>query len=334
VVSRTIDRRTMLGMLAGGALAGGVFAMRPSRAAEFPVPGKPVKLLVGYPAGGGTDVQARALGRLLSPLLDVPVLIDNRPGAGTMIAATELSRLPPDGHALMYTPASTLAQLPHTVLALKYDPFRDFTPVAQCALGPVVLVVHESVPAANARELTAYARAHPGKLNYVSQGAGTSAHIFGQMLAQQMGAEMVHVPYKGANDVASDFVAGLVHMQFASSSGAVALARSGKVRMLAVVAPRRSGLFPDLPTMGELGFQGMDLDTALGVIGPAGMSPATVARLGDALRQVVADPKVQEDFRVGGVEPLWAGPSEFSRTIRDSHDAWGRMLAAINYKKQ
>jgi tripartite-type tricarboxylate transporter receptor subunit TctC len=202
-------------------------------AADFPIANKPIRLVVGFPAGGGTDLQARTVAQHLAPLLGVPVIVDNRPGAGTMLAAMEVVRSAPDGHTLMYTPASTLSQLPHTLATVKYDTFKDFTPVAQGALGPLVLVLHKSIPATSVKELVTYAKAHAGQLNYVSQGVGTPAHIFGQMFARQAGIDIVHVPYKGANDVAKDFVAGRVHLQFASSSAAVALARSGEVRMIA-----------------------------------------------------------------------------------------------------
>jgi tripartite-type tricarboxylate transporter receptor subunit TctC len=300
----------------------------------FPVAGKPLRIVVGYPAGGGTDIQARMLGQHLSPLLGIPVIVENRAGAGTMIAANEVARAAPDGHTLMYTPASTVAQLPHTMAAVKYDGLRDFTPVVQCALGPNVLVLHKSMPANSLAELIAYAKKNPGQLNYVSQGVGTSAHVFGEMLARQAGIQIVHVPYKGAADVAKDFVAGRVHLQFASSSAAQALARSGEVRLLGVVAPRRSELFPDLKTMSELGIQGMDIDTSLGFIGPAQMPAPVVSRLAEAVRSVMAMPQVQSEFRTGGVEPEWAGPAEFAETIRDAHAGWGRLVAAVGYKKQ
>ncbi|WP_374667988.1 Bug family tripartite tricarboxylate transporter substrate binding protein [Ramlibacter sp.] len=303
-------------------------------ARAFPLGGRTVRLIVGYPAGGGTDIQARLIGQHLSPILGVPVIVENRPGAGTMIGANETVKSAPDGHTLMYSPASTLAQLPHTLAAVKYDPLKDFTPVAQCALGPVVLVLHKSIPANNLQELIAHARKNPGELNYVSQGTGTSAHIFGQMLAKQAGIEMVHVPYKGASDVAKDFVAGRVHLQFASSSAAAQLMRSGQVRLMGVVSPKRSELFPDLPTMGEQGIAGMDIDTSLGVFGPAGIPPATVTRLSEALQQIMNMPSVREEFRTGGVEPRWAGPADFGQTIRESHAAWGRLLATVGYQKQ
>ena len=302
-------------------------------AAEFPVPGKPIRLVVGYPAGGGTDIQARQVAQQLGQVLNAPVIIENRPGASTMMAANEVARALPDGHTLLYTPASTLSQLPHTLLSVKYE-LKDFTPVAQTALGPLILVVHKSIPANNVKELVAYAKAHPGELNYVSQGVGTSAHIFGQVFAKQAGIDIVHVPYKGANDVAKDFISGRVHMQFASSTAAVQLAKSGEVRLIGTVAPRRSPLFPDLPTMKEQGIANVDIESWIGIVGPAGMEPQTVARLSDAIGQVVKMPKVREDFLAGGAEPRWLGPQDFGGAMRESYNLWARTLAAVGYKKE
>jgi len=303
-------------------------------AADFPIPNKPIRLIVGFPAGGGTDIQARQVGQQLSTLLGVPVVIENKPGAGTMLAALEVAKAPADGHTLLYTPASTMAQLPHTLSAVKYDPFKDFTPVSMGALGPLVLVVHNSVPGKSVRELVAYAKANPGQLNYVSQGVGTSAHIYGEIFAKQSGIDIVHVPYKGANDVAKDFIAGRVQLQFASSSAAVALAKSGEVRMLAVVAPKRSTLFPDLPTMAEQGVGNMDIDSWIGFFGPAGMAPQAVAKLNDALTQALKTTKVREDFRLGGVEAQGSTPGQFASVVRDSYTQWGRVLAQIGFKKE
>ena len=302
-------------------------------AAEFPVPGKPIRLVVGYPAGGGTDIQARQVAQQLGQVLGAPVIIDNRPGASTMLAANEVARALPDGHTLLYTPASTLAQLPHTLLAVKYE-LKDFTPVAQTALGPLILVLHKSIPASNVKELVAYAKAHPGQLNYVSQGIGTSAHIFGSVFARQAGIDIVHVPYKGANDVAKDFVTGRVHMQFASSTAAVALAKSGEVRLIGTVAPRRSALFPDLPTMKEQGIANVDIDSWIGIVGPAGMEPQTVAKLSDAIGQVMKLPKVREDFLAGGAEPRWLNAQDFGGAVRESYQLWGKTLANIGFRKE
>ena len=326
-----MEKRHFLKTLLGLALLPCAFA---AAGAEFPIPGKPIKLVVGFPAGGGTDTQARQLGQQMSQLLGVPVLVENRPGAGTMLAATEVAKSPPDGHTLLYTPASTLSQLPHTLSAVKYDTFKDFTPVAQAALGPLILVLHKSIPATNVRELVAYAKAKPGELNYVSQGVGTPAHIFGEVFAKQAGVNIVHVPYKGANDVAKDFIAGRVHMQFASSTAAVALMKSGEVRLIGTVAPRRSALFPDLPTMKEQGIDNIDIESWIGFVGPAGMDPQVVAKLSDAIGQVVKTPKLREDFRLGGAEAKWLGPQEFAVAVRESYELWARTLANVGFKKE
>ena len=331
--TRKRSRRHLLA--SAGALAFALAITGQALAAEFPVPGKPIRIIVGFPAGGGTDVQARQMAQQLTAALGgTPVIVENRPGAGTMLAAMEVARSAPDGHTMLYTPASTLSQLPHTLAAVKYDTFKDFTPIALGALGPLVLVVHNSVPARNVRELVAYAKANPGKLNYVSQGVGTPAHIFGQVFAKQAGIDIVHVPYKGANDVGKDFVAGRVHMQFASSSAAVALAKSGEVRMIAAVAPKRSALFPDLPTMAEQGISGVDIESWIGFVGPAGMEPQTVAQLSAAIGKVIQMPKIKEDFRSGGVEAMWANPQQFAGMIRQSYQRWGETVANIGLAKE
>jgi tripartite-type tricarboxylate transporter receptor subunit TctC len=299
----------------------------------FPVPGKPIRVVVGFPAGGGTDLQAREVGQHLSDVLGAPVYIDNKPGAGTMMAAMDVMRSAPDGHTLLYTPSSTLGQLPHTLNAVHYDTFKDFTPISLGALGPLVLVLHKSIPARNVRELVAWAKANPGKLNYVSQGVGTSAHIYGEVFAKKAGIAIVHVPYKGANDVAKDFVTGRVHIQFASSSGAVALAKTGEVRMLAVVAPKRSPLFPELPTMGEQGVAGVDIESWVGYFGPAGLPAPVVARLNTAIGEALKVPKLREDYRAGGAEAQGSSPGQFAAMLRETYNAWGTALQQVGFGK-
>ncbi len=310
------------------------WTLRIAAAADFPIPDKPIRLIVGFPPGGGTDLQARELGQALARLLGATVIVENRPGASTTIAAMEVARSAPDGHALLYTPSSTLTQVPLTLSAVRYDPFKDFTPISMAAVGPLVLVVHASVPAQSVKELVAYAKAQPGRLNYVSQGVGTSAHIYGDLFARQTGIDIVHVPYKGANDVASDFLAGRVQLQFASSSAAVALQRSGKVRLLAVVARERSALFPDLPTMGEQGVPGMDIDSWIGCFGPAGMAPGTVDRLNKAIGEALQAPTLRKDFELGGVEARGSTPQALADTLGATYGLWKQMLARIGFKKE
>jgi tripartite-type tricarboxylate transporter receptor subunit TctC len=327
-----IRRRIVLGWPLALALPAGL--PQAAGAEEFPIAHKPIRILVGFPPGGGTDLQARTVAQHLAQVLGVPVIVDNRPGAGTMIAAMEMVKAVPDGHTLLYTPSTTLAQLPHTLASVRYDTFKDFTPLSLGALGPLVLVVHRSVPATSVQELVAYAKTAPGRLNYVSQGIGTSAHIYGEMFARETGIDIVHVPYKGANDVAKDFLAGTVQLQFASSSAAAALQRSGKVRLLAVAAPERSALFPDVPTLAEQGVPGMDIESWIGFFGPAGMPASTVGRLNAALVQVLDLPEVQAEFRSGGVQPQSSTPEAFAAMVRQSYERWGEVIGKIGFKKE
>lgn len=305
-----------------------------AKADEFPIAGKPIRLIVGFPAGGGTDLQARALGQSLARLLSASVIVENRAGASTSIAAMEVARSAPDGHTLLYTPSSTLTQVPLTLSAVRYDPFKDFTPVSLAAVGPLVLVVHNSVPAHDVKELIAYAKSVPGRLNYVSQGIGNSAHIYGGLFARQAGIDIVHVPYKGANDVAKDFIAGRVQLQFASSSAAVALEKSGQVRLLAIVARERSPLFPGLPTMAEEGIEGMDIDSWIGCFGPAGIAPSTVDRLNKAIGEALREPALRKEFELGGVVAEGSTPQALAATLRSTYDLWSQMLRRIDFKKE
>ena len=315
-------------------LALGLLASLPASATDFPIADKPVRVLVGLAPGGPTDIQARTVALHLQKELGVPVVVENRPGASMMMAATEVARAPADGHTLLFSPSSPFAQLPHTLAKLAYDPLRDFTPVSVGSLGPLVLVAHRSVPAENVQQLVAYARANPGKLNYGSFGVGTSSHLYGQLFARQYGVDMVHVPYKGAGDVQKDLIAGRVQLMFAAAGGAVQFVRTGQVRMLGVAANKRSELLPGVPTLSEQGVKGIDIDGWVGFFGPANLPPATVQRLNTALRKVLALPGVREEFAKGAYEAASSTPAEFAATVRRSHEQWGRIVQSLGIPKE
>ncbi|MBN9474879.1 MAG: hypothetical protein ABS43_03110 [Bordetella sp. SCN 67-23] len=298
-------------------------------AAEFPRAGKPIRIVVGLAAGGPTDTQARVVALHLQKELGVPVVVENRPGASMMMAPADVARAAPDGHTLLYSPSGPFTQSPHTNEKLAYDPFKDFTPISLGSLGPLVLVVHESVPAKNLKELVAYAQAHPGKLNYASFGAGTSSHLFGQLMAKQYGLDMVHVPYKGAADVQKDLLTGRIQIMFAAAGGAVQFVHSGGVRMLGVAAPQRSGLLPELPTLAEQGAKGLDIDGWVGFFGPAGMAPAATSRLNAALVKVLALPKVKQEFAKSAYEAASSSPEAFAAMVKTSYDQWGKVVRAL-----
>ncbi|MET3515888.1 tripartite-type tricarboxylate transporter receptor subunit TctC [Pseudacidovorax sp. 1753] len=329
---RAVRRRTLARLLALAAAAPALACLAPAAlaaGAAFPVDGKPIRIVVGFTAGGGTDAQARIVAKHLGEVLGTAVLVDNRPGASTMLAASEVARALPDGHTLLYAPSSTMAQNPHTFAKVPYDPFKDFTPISLGGRGPLVLSISSGVPAANVAELVAYVKARPGQTSYASFGAGTSSHIYGEAFVRKAGIDSVHVPYKGGSDAAKDLMAGRVPFMFDSASSAVIAASSGKVRILAVAAEQRIPALPDVPTLSEQGFTGLDLPSWLGFYGPAGMAAPTVQRLNAALAQVLALPEVRKFYRDGGYEAGANSPDAFAQLTRRTYEQWGAMVRQV-----
>lgn len=300
-------------------------------AQEFPA-GKPVRVLIGFAPGGGTDIQIRQVAPKLGEVLGVPVIVENRPGASTMLAGQEVARAAPDGHTLWYSFSGAFAQNPHTLLNMPYDPFKDFTPISLGARGPTVLATHPSVPTGSLKDFIAWGKANAGKVSYASFGTGTSSHIFGEMLAQQTGIDMVHIPYKGVADAANDLFAGRVHMIFDSATSSVGYVRAGKLKLFGVVAENRMALLPDVPTMNELGTKGIDIIGWLAYFGPAGMRPEVVQRLNAAIARALAHPEVKDGFERGVYEAVGSSPAELSRIVRDSYDRWGALIRRAGIK--
>ncbi len=299
----------------------------------FPAAGKPVRVLVGFAPGGGTDIQARIVQPKLAAALGAPVVIENKPGAGTALAAAEVARSAPDGHTLLYTFNGTFAQLPFTQ-HVPYDPFKDFTPISLGARGSQLLVVHTSVPVKSIAELRAWGRAHPRELNIASFGTGTSSHIFAELLMRQLGVDMVHVPYKGAGDAAKDLLAGRVQLMFDAATTAIQNVNSGKLRALGVVAEERSKFLPGVPTFGEQGLKGIDLVGWLGWYGPAGMARDTVQKINAALVKALADPEVRAGIEKGAYESVSSTPQELAAITRDAHERWGKVIRSLGIKQQ
>jgi tripartite-type tricarboxylate transporter receptor subunit TctC len=303
-------------------------------AQSFPAPGKPVRILVGFAPGGGTDIQARiVLPKLSAALGGAPVIVENKPGAGTALAAAEVARSAPDGYTLLYTFNGTFAQLPFTQ-HVTYDPFKDFTPISLGARGSQLLVVHTSVPVKNIAELKAWGHAHPGKLNIASFGTGTSSHIFAELLMRQSGIDMVHVPYKGAGDAAKDLLAGRVQLMFDAATTAIQNIHTGKLRALGVVAPTRSKFLPDVPTLSEQGLKGIDLVGWLAWYGPAGMPKDVVQTLNAALAKALADPEVRAGIEKGAYESVSSSPEELAQMTRAAYDQWGKVIREVGIKQQ
>jgi len=304
-------------------------------AQTFPQPGKPIRVLVGFAAGGGTDIQARIVAPKLAEALGTNVLVENKPGAGTSIAAAEVARSAPDGHTLLYSFNGAFAQVPFTLAGgVPYDPVKDFTPISLGSQGSQILVLHSSVPATNVRELLAWAKANPGKLNIASFGTGTSSHLFAEMFMRQSGVQMVHVPYKGTGDAVKDLLAGRVQIMFDAGTSAIANAASGRLRMIGVVGEKRSPFTPNVPTMTEQGIVGIDLVGWLGWFGPANLPPEITKKLNAAFVKALADPSVKAAIEKGGYESVSSTPEELGGLVRRDIGRWSKIIKDIGFKPQ
>ncbi len=311
------------------------FTLAPAaQAQEFPIKGKAIRVVVAFPPGVGVDAQARAVTPKLSEILGVPVVIDNRPGGGTLIAAQEVLKSAPDGHTIFYSASSTMAQIPHTLSAATFDPMRDFTPISMGSRGPLVLIVNSALGLNSIKDLVAYGKANPDKLSFGSFGVGTSAHIFGDVFAKNTGLNLVHIPYKGSADLSADLQEGRVQMAFDAAPSAINNAKSGKAKILAVAAPVRSPFLPDVPTFGEQGVKDIDIVSFLGWFGPANMKPDVVAKINAALAESIKQPSVQENYKLGAYTAESSTPAQLAATVKTAFDAWGALVKQAGIQKQ
>ncbi len=319
------------------ALALGLAAAALPAAAQptaYPQPGKPIRLLVGLAAGGALDAQARVIAQELTKQTGAQVIVENKPGASMMLAASEVVRAAPDGHTLLYAPSSTFAQNPHTLSNVPYDPFKDFTPITLATRGPLVLTLHTSIPANNVAELVAWAKANPGKLNFASFGTGTSSHVYAEAFSKAAGIDTVHVPYKGTADAARDLLEGRVQAYFDAAPTAIINERTGKIRILGVAAPVRNKFIPHVPTIGEQGVAGIDLTSWIAIVGPAKMAPDLVARVNAVMVAALSSPQVGEAIAKGAYETAPTTPADTANEIRAAYERWGAMIKQIGFVKQ
>lgn len=326
-----ISRRQFSTWLAATGFAAPLAATAQS---TWPQAGKPIRILVGLAAGGAMDGQARAVARRLGEIAGTQVIVENKPGASMMLAASEAMRAAPDGYTLLYAPSTLFAQNPHTLASVPYDPFKDFTPIAMAARGPLVLTVHHSLPVQNAKDLIAWAKANPGKLNFASFGTGTSSHIYAVAFAKVAGIEVTHVPYKGTAEAARDHLEGRVQAYFDAAPTAIQNSATGRIRMVGVAAPARTPAAPDVPTFTEQGIPGIDLTSWLSFVGPARMPPELVARINTLLTQALNAPDVKEFYAKGAWETTPSSPAELAQEVRSSYDRWGQIIKQIGFEKQ
>jgi len=303
---RSITRRALLAAGAAALAAGSAWAAFPER---------PITLVAPYPAGGAADVLARLLAKRLEDQLGKPVVVDNRPGAGTAIGAAMVANARPDGYTLLISSNSTFTMNPAAGAKTSYDPARSFDALGLVGTLPLAVLVNAAVPVKDVQQLVAAAKAQPDKFPYGSFGNATSSHYAGAMFTQATGLSLTHVPYKGSAPLMTDLIGGQIPLSFDTVVAASAQARTGKIKVLAVTTTQRSSTLPDVPTMAESGYPGFDLTAWLAMVAPRGLPADVKDRLVKALAAVMTSPETQEAMRKAGFEPQWAAVPDWAGMV-------------------
>ncbi len=290
-----------------------------------PWPTRPVRIVVGYAAGGPMDLLARIVADKLTASLGQSFVVENRPGANGAIAAGEVARAAPDGYTLIAVPSSAHAVNPN-LTKLSWDPQRDFTPIAMIGNVTTILVVNPKLPVDDVQGLVAYARARPGRVTYGSPGRGSNLHLAGEMMRQMSGIDIVHVPYKGAAPALQDLIAGQIDMMFENVVTTLPHIQAGRVKPLAIAAAARSAQLPQLPTVAESGLPGFAVNAWGAVLGPAGLPAPIVTRLNDEIRRIVNAPEVRDRLVGLGVEPWSMTPAQTGEFVRAERERWAQVI--------
>ena len=297
-------------------------------AQAFPV--RPVRIVVPFPPAGAVDILGRLVGQKVGDKWKQSVVIENRPGGGTVLGTDIVAKASPDGHTIL------LAVTSHTINAtlvdkLPFDPIRDFAPITLAAIGLTILVVHPSVPANSVVELIAYAKANPGKLNYGSPGNGSAMHLTGEMFKSAGGINVIHIPYKGTQPVLNALLAGEVSYTF-DAGVSMQQVKAGKLKAFAVSSPKRAAIAPELPTMAEAGLPGFEAQSWYGFLGPAGTPVAVVEQLSRDINEALRDPETRERLNRVALEAVGTSPAEFEQHLRADIVKWGRVVRASGAK--
>src|SRR5687768_6783504 len=297
-----------------------------------PYPAKPVRVIVPYPPGGGNDTLGRLFAAKLGERLGQPFLVENRPGAGTMIGTEAAAKSPPDGYTILLSSIATHALSPNLYSRVPYDPIRDFAPITLLGIAPTVLVVTSDLPAKSLAELIAAAKAKPGQLAYASGGNGTPPHINAEVFKSVAGVDLLHVAYKGGGPALTDLIAGRVHVMLDTAASAMPHVRSGKLRALALSAPKRSAEYPDLPTFAEAGLPAYDTNAWYSFHAPAATPPDIVRKLNGELVAILRDADVQARFKQLSTDPVGNSPEEFGAFVKAELDKYARIIKAAGIK--
>ena len=324
-MSRTfLSTRRTLTFAAASAL--GLLALTPLAAQAQAFPTKAITIIVPFSAGGTTDILARVLGQFISKDLGQPVIIDNRAGAGGNIGTQLVARAAPDGHTILMGTVGTHAINQSLYPKLAFDPIKDFAPLTRVALVPNLLVANPAQPFKTVKELTAYAKANPGKVTFGSSGSGTSIHLSGELFKQMAGVDIQHVAYKGSAPAVNDLLGNHIAIMFDNMPSAIGHVKAGKLRPLAVTTAQRSPALPDVPTIAEAGVPGYEATSWFGLLAPAKTPAPVVARLNASILKALADPDVKKKLLEQGAEPAGETPAQFAAFIASETVKWGKIV--------
>lgn len=328
VIRAGTDRRTALVALAG-ALAGFTSAGQ----AQPDFPSKPIRVLIGVPAGGTQDVLTRAIADAVRSSLG-PVILDNRGGAAGRIAVELVKNAEPDGHTLLLGTAGMMTMFPNAYKNLSYDPLRDFAPIVNAASFELAMVVHKDVPANTVQEFVAWARtqgAQGGKLSFASYGAGTPSHFLGEMLNRAAGLQMLHVPYRGSTPARQDVMGGTVPLYFDTVGGAITMLPSGRIKVLATSGAKRSPPMPAIPTFVELGYKDIIAAAWFSFYAPVKTPKPVLDKLRAEFARAVNSREVRQQLLLNGMYPVGDGPEALQKTMREDTERWGKIMKATNF---
>ena len=316
--------------LVASVLLAGIAASMPAAAQQYPA--RPVRVVVGFTAGGATDLSARFIAQKLSETFGQPVVVENRPGAGSTLAAEMVARSAADGHTLLY--ANATVAMPSLFARLSFDVRKDLAPVSLVGYGPLVLVAHPSLPVKSIRELTALAKRKPGMLNYGSAGIGSMTHLGMALLVSMTGVDLVHVPYKGSSQASIGVLTGEAQLMFSSPAAVMAQIKDGKMRALGVSGATRSAVLPGVPTIAEAGLAGYDATSWYGLLAPSGAPRAAISRLGDETIKALATADLKERLLNQGIEPARGGVDEFAVFLTAEIAKWEKVIRAAGIPPQ
>jgi tripartite-type tricarboxylate transporter receptor subunit TctC len=302
----------------------------PAVAQDYPG-GRAIRLVVPFPPGGGNDTVARIIAQKLGPALGGTVIVENRAGAGGNLGTEQVAKAPPDGYTLMLGFVANLAMTP-SMQKVGFDPLKDFAPISLAAIGHQVLVVHHTFPAKTVQELVALVKARPGFYNYGSGGPGSPLHLAGELFRQAINGDIVHVPYKGSAPAAAAVLSGELHMLFGGVVSSLPHVKTGKLRALAVTAPKRIAAAPDLPTMAELGYASVDPNSWYALVAPAGTPVPIVQRLVKEMGALVKQADYRDQLARQGQEAVATTPEELAKFMRAEFDKYARVIRAGNIK--